>query len=127
VLEQDPDHGGLFPVDRGLGNTFDLFQCNNPRRLRRPNEDLAAATVSASAHRLRVETEDDLRDAYFALQSEGVAGGSCARSNHVSQKEHLLFHGSRQDTCSRSTGERANALEIFARARGDEDKPLTFS
>ena len=30
VLEQDPEHGGLFLAIGGLGNTLDLFQCTNP-------------------------------------------------------------------------------------------------
>ena len=29
VLEEDPEHGGVFLSIGGLGNTLDLFQCTN--------------------------------------------------------------------------------------------------
>jgi catechol 2,3-dioxygenase-like lactoylglutathione lyase family enzyme len=110
LLEQDPEHGGLFLSIGGLGNTFDLFQCTNPEAVAMSDEDLAGRNGLGVRHiAFAVETEDDLRDAYFALQSAGVA-------IHDPDKNLLEI-----------VWERPNALEIFASGRGDEDKPLTFS
>lgn len=55
------------------------------------------------AYRLCRRDGDDLRDAYFALQSADVP---------------ILLE---------IVWERPDALEIFARGRGDEDRPLVFS
>ena len=118
VLEQDPDHGGLFLSIGDLGNTLDLFQCTNPDAVA-PSQSNLGVRHTAFA----VESEDDLRDAYHALQAEGVE--ILRAIDHVSQKS-IYFHdpdGNLLEIC----WERPDALEIFARGRGDEDKPLSFS
>jgi catechol 2,3-dioxygenase len=124
VLEQDPGHGGLFLSIGGLGNTFDLFQCTNPEAVATADEDLAGRNGLGVRHiAFAVETEDDLRDAYFALQSEGVP--ILRAIDHVSQKS-IYFHDPDKNLLE-IVWERPDALEIFAKGRGDEDKPLTFS
>jgi catechol 2,3-dioxygenase len=124
VLEQDPEHGGLFLSIGGLGNTFDLFQCTNPDAVASSDADLAGRNGLGVRHiAFAVETEDDLRDAYFALQSAGVAIQRAI--DHVSQKS-IYFHDPDRNLLE-IVWERPDALEIFARGRGDEDKPLTFS
>ena len=70
-----------------------------------------------------VETEDDLRDAYFALQAADVV--ILRAIDHVSQKS-IYFHDPDRNLLE-IVWERPDALEIFAKGRGDEDKPLTFS
>jgi catechol 2,3-dioxygenase len=124
VLEQDPGHGGLFLSIGGLGNTFDLFQCTNPEAVATADEDLAGRNGLGVRHiAFAVETEDDLRDAYFALHSEGVP--ILRAIDHVSQKS-IYFHDPDKNLLE-IVWERPDALEIFANGRGDEDKPLTFS
>ena len=124
VVEEDPEHGGLFLSVGGLGNTFDLFQCTNPEAVATSDEDLAGRNGLGVRHiAFAVETEDDLRDAYFALQSEGVP--ILRAIDHVSQKS-IYFHDPDKNLLE-IVWERPDALEIFARGRGDEDKPLTFS
>jgi catechol-2,3-dioxygenase len=118
MLEQDPDHGGVFLAIDSLGNTLDLFQCANP--------DAAAPSQSNLGVRhtaFAVETEDDLRDAYHALQAEGVV--ILRAIDHVSQKS-IYFHDP-DGNLLEIVWERPDALEIFARGRHDEDKPFSFS
>src|SRR3979490_584064 len=74
VLEQDPEHGGLFLAIGGLGNTPDLFQCTKPDPVAQSDADLAGRSGLGVRHMgFGVETEYALRDAYFALQTAGVA------------------------------------------------------
>jgi catechol 2,3-dioxygenase len=118
------EHGGLFLSIGGLGNTFDLFQCTNPDAVASSDADLAGRNGLGVRHiAFAVETEDDLRDAYFALQSAGVAIQRAI--DHVSQKS-IYFHDPDRNLLE-IVWERPDALEIFAQGRGDEDKPLTFS
>ena len=73
VLEQDPDHGGLFLSIGGLGNTLDLFPCKDPEALAKPTADPTSMNGLGVRHTaFAVETEDDLRGAWHALQAAGV-------------------------------------------------------
>jgi catechol-2,3-dioxygenase len=70
-----------------------------------------------------VESEDDLRDAWHALQAAGVP--ILRAIDHVSQKS-IYFHDPDKNLLE-IVWERPDALEIFARGRGDDDKPFSYS
>ncbi len=74
VLEQDPDHGGLFLSLGEYGNTLDLFPSTNPDAFPRPPSGLGRREGLGLKHTaFAVATEDDLRNAYFALKDADVA------------------------------------------------------
>jgi catechol 2,3-dioxygenase-like lactoylglutathione lyase family enzyme len=124
ILEQDPEHGGLFLSIGGHGNTLDLFPCTNAETLAASEADPASMNGLGVRHTaFAVETEGDLRDAYFALQDAGVP--ILRAIDHISQKS-IYFHDPDRNLLE-IVWERPNALEIFAKGRGDEDKPLAFS
>src|SRR3981081_3222184 len=124
VLEQDPEHGGLFLAIGGLGNTLDLFQCTNPDAFASSDADPGGRSgLGFRDSALPVGTEDALWDASFALQATGVA--ILRAIDHVSQKS-IYFHDPDRHLLD-IVWEQTDALEIFAKGRGDEDKPLTFS
>src|SRR4051794_14167210 len=90
VLEQDPRHGGVFLSIGALGNTLDLFQCIDPDAIAAPGGDPAGRNRLGVRHTaFAVESEDDLRDAYHALQAAGVT--ILRAVDHVSQKS-IYFH-----------------------------------
>jgi catechol 2,3-dioxygenase-like lactoylglutathione lyase family enzyme len=123
LLEQDPEHGGVFLSIGGLGNTLDLFQCTDPKAIAVSDAEPTGMNGLGVRHTaFAVETEDDLREAWHALQSAGVP--ILRALDHGSQKS-IYFHDPDKNLLE-IVWERPDALEIFARGRGDEDKPFTF-
>ncbi len=70
-----------------------------------------------------VATEQDLKDAWFALENAGVK--ILRAIDHASQKS-IYFHDP-DGNLLEIVWERPDALEIFARGRHDEDKPFTYA
>lgn len=119
IVEEDPDHGGVFMTLGGNSHTIDLMSADNPERDARP----LANRVGVHHVAFQVESPEALREAYFTLESHGVEGLRAV--DHVSQQS-IYFNdpdGNRLEIYY----ELPNAPELFRQGRGDRDEPLVFT
>ncbi|HYB70143.1 MAG TPA: VOC family protein [Candidatus Bathyarchaeia archaeon] len=118
VMEQDPEHGGLFMALPGHAHTLDLFPVADPAAARPP----MAGGLGVQHVAFQVESEAALRDAYFSLAESGV---TIVRAvDHVSQKS-IYFHDP-DGNLLEIYHELPNAREMFQQGRSDRDTPLVF-
>ena len=123
VLEQDPNHGGVFLALGDYGNTLDLFPSTNPDAYPQPKARPTPRDGLGVKHTaFAVETEKDLAQAYFSLKDAGVPVHSAV--DHESQKSIYFYDP--DDNLLEIVWERPDTREIFARGRGDGDTPITF-
>ena len=116
VLEEDPEHGGIFMALAGQSHSIDLFPVTDPEVARRQTPGVRGLGHVA----FRVESEAALKEAYATLREQGV---EITRSiNHVSQKS-VYFQDPDGNTL-KIYYELPNALQIFARGRDDRDVAL---
>jgi catechol-2,3-dioxygenase len=118
VVEQDPEHGGVFMSLGEHGHTLDLSPLENPETA----VPVTPNRVGVHHIAFMVDSEKALKDAYFTLEDQGV---EVVRAiDHVSQKS-IYFHdpdGNRLEIYY----ELPNAPEMFRQGRGDRDEPLVF-
>ena len=123
VLEEDPDHGGVFLTLGSYGNTLDLFPSAEPDATPpsasngQPMRGLGVKHVAFA-----VAEEEDLKEAYLSLEEAGVK--ILRALDHESQKS-IYFHDP-DGNLLEIVWERPNALDIFAKGRGDNDTEFTF-
>jgi catechol 2,3-dioxygenase len=81
VVEEDPEHGGVFMALEGLSHTIDLFPVDDPWTAPAPTPGAVGVRHIA----FLVDSEQALtKDAYVTLQANGV---TIVRAvDHVSQK-----------------------------------------
>jgi catechol-2,3-dioxygenase len=118
VLEEDPAHGGTFMALEGQSHAIDLFQVKDLDVARGQTPGVRGLGHIA----FRVESEDALKEAYATLREHGV---TVTRSiDHVSQKS--VYFDDPDGNTLEIYYELPDALELFARGRGDQDVPLAL-
>ena len=123
VLEEDPDHGGVFLAVPGGTHVIDLAPIDAPRPPR-PMIDPDWAPRPGMGHlALHVRSAEALRDAYFELIDRGVTVLQAA--DHKSQQSVYFLDPDHNvlELC----WERPNARELYLSGRGDQDAALTFT
>ncbi|HXA94323.1 MAG TPA: VOC family protein [Candidatus Dormibacteraeota bacterium] len=118
VVEDDPEHGGVFMALPGLSHTVDLFPIEDHATVPAPTPGAVGVRHVA----FLVESEQALKDAYVTLQAHGVP--IVRAVDHVSQKS-VYFHDP-DGTLLEIYYELPHARELFRQGRGDRDAPLIF-
>jgi catechol 2,3-dioxygenase len=126
LREQDPDHGGVFLGLEHSSHTIDLMQAGDSRPSTREGSgsgDLSMRGAPGLGHiAFQVDTEEALRNCYFELKDRGVE--VLRLMDHVSQKS--IYFRDPDGNMLEIYYELPNALGLFLRGRGDQDKPFTF-
>ena len=85
IVEEDPEHGGVFMSLGEHGHTLDLFQVEDPETA----DPVTANRVGVHHIAFMVDSEKALKDAYYTLEDQGVKVVRAV--DHVSQKS-IYFH-----------------------------------
>ncbi|HEY7494786.1 MAG TPA: VOC family protein [Candidatus Tectomicrobia bacterium] len=118
VVEQDPEHGGVFMTLGEYGHTLDITPVEDPATAQTPVQNRLGVHHIA----FQVDSYEALKDAYFTLQEQGVKVDRAI--DHVSQKSIYFYDpdGNRLEIYY----ELPNALAMFREGRQDRDEPLVF-
>ena len=121
VVEDDPEHGNDFFMSLGResdGHVLDIAPVEDPATAAEPSRN----SVGVSHIALKVDTHEDLKDAYEHLQACGVTIDRLIE--HVNQRSFYFADpdGNRLEIY----WEYPTSPELFARGRGDRDFIYTF-
>jgi len=118
VVEQDPEHGGVFMTLGEHGHTLDLSPVDDPATA----QQLVANRLGVHHFAFQVDNYEALKDAYFTLKDHGIE--EIRAVDHLSQKSIYFYDpdGNRLEIYY----ELPNALTMFREGRGDRDEPFVF-
>jgi len=122
LLEEDPEHGGVFLTLPGLGNTLDLFQSTDVQASSAHGDLRSFSGVGSHHTAFAVNTEDDLKSAYAHLQDCGVE--VLRLVDHGNQRS-VYFHDPDGNNLE-VVWERPNSREIFLAGRKNQDSTFTI-
>jgi catechol 2,3-dioxygenase len=121
LMEQDPEHGGVFLSLPGDGHTIDLSPVEHPD---------TTLPVPAGRDRpglvhiaFKVGSYTALEEAYNTLQAHGVVVHRMI--DHVSQRS--IYFSDPDGNGLEIYYEYPTARELFLQGRGDQDRPFTFA
>lgn len=121
IMEQDPEHGGVFMSLPNDGHTIDVSPVEDPETAQGPPEGRERVGVAHIA--FRVGSYQALKDAYEALQAHGVEVQRMV--DHVSQRS--IYFKDPDGNGLEIYYEFPTARKLFLEGRGDRDTAFTFA
>jgi catechol 2,3-dioxygenase len=119
VVEEDPEHGGVFMTLGEQGHTLDLVPVEHAETDERP----AGHRVGVHHIAFQVDSYEALKQAYFSLEDQGI---KVVRAiDHVSQQS--IYFDDPDGNRLEIYYELPNAPELFRQGRGDRDVAITFA
>ena len=120
LMEEDPEHGGVFMSLHNDGHTIDVFLVDSP--VGSTGESDGRDGLGLIHIAFKVTSYEGLKDAYDTLVAHGVE--VLRMMDHVSQRSIYFTdpHGNGLEIYY----EYPNARVLFLQGRGDQDYPFSF-
>ena len=119
VVEQDPEHGGVFMTLGAEGHTLDLMPAPDLENAQWPAKDRVGVHHIA----FLVDSFETLKEAYFTLEDYGAE--ALRTVDHVSQQS--VYFADPDGNMLEIYYELPEAAAMFREGRQDRDEPLAFT